>query len=174
MALKKVEAEIPISRFKEFQEASRYIEAFEEYSEEEVFAAIDYMLVHKEFHYLLRTLLQQCQKKDIEKLSSYIFARLNCLKREEDQQLLQELLACQNRGIQHNTIAYILACCEHYDTAKLLQNYPISKEELKILVKYGDCESVHNYATRLQEELFERLRILEEFFEIYDQKRTYE
>ncbi|BCD59542.1 MULTISPECIES: hypothetical protein [unclassified Nitratiruptor] len=170
MALKKIEDKTPISRFREFLEAREYIESFEKHEEDDVFAAIDYMLIHKEYHYLLRMILEHCQKPGIEKLSSYVFARLDCLKREEDKKLLQQLLLCKNNGIGKNVFTYILSCCEFMDVERLLKEYPISGEELQGLLEYGDCQSVRRFAEKLHDDLFERLRILEEFFELYHRK----
>ncbi|BAF69388.1 hypothetical protein [Nitratiruptor sp. SB155-2] len=170
MTLKKMEDKTPISRFREFLEAREYIESFENYEEDDVFAAIDYMLIHKEYHYLLRMILEHCQKPGIERLSSYVFARLDCLKREEDQKLLQQLLLCKNNSIGKNVFTYILSCCEFMDVGKLFQEYPISRQELQHLLEYGDCESIRMYAEQIYDDLFERLRILEEFFELYHRK----
>jgi len=71
-------------RFKEFDEARKFIENFSENS----FDAIDYMIDHKEYYFLLKNILKNLPDK---KIVEYIFLRLPCLKREFDIELLKKL-----------------------------------------------------------------------------------
>jgi len=71
-------------RFKEFDEAREDIENFHKNS----YDAIDYMIDHKEFYFLLKNVLKNLPD---ENLVEYIFLRLPCLKRVTDIEILKEL-----------------------------------------------------------------------------------
>jgi hypothetical protein len=72
------------SRFKEFDEARVYIETFNKDS----FDAIDYMIDHKEFYFLLKNILKNLPKKEF---VEYIFLRLPCLKRKDNIEMLKNI-----------------------------------------------------------------------------------
>ena len=92
-----------ISRFREFDEARVYIEDFKD--NKDTYEAIDYMISHKEFYFLLKNIKTQNPSA---KIVEYIFYNLPCLKRKDDYELINQLK--QNKKIECIINKYIEIC----------------------------------------------------------------
>ncbi|BAF69975.1 hypothetical protein [Nitratiruptor sp. SB155-2] len=149
-----------IIRFKEFDEARDYIENFQKYHQDNIYAAIDYMISHKEYYFLLKNLLRHQQNGKIEKFVEYLFSRLECLKRNEDRKLLKQLLQCRNTYLQEKTFSFIINCCETFDISDMLEDYEPSLQQIELIVNHLECESIKKYTEALQKKLLEKYRLL--------------
>jgi len=109
-----------IDRFKEFDEARGYIENFSSNS----FLAIDYMIDHKEYYFLLKNVLKQLPKEEI---VEYIFYNLPCLKRKEDLEILLELFD------KYKIVKKYAIACKNMDFLKML--YKKNKLKAKELLR---------------------------------------
>jgi heme oxygenase len=93
-----------VLRFRDFDEARGFIENLSK----ESIDAIDYMIFHKEYYFLLKNLANQVDV-DLE-IISYIFSNLPCLKRKEDFELIKEIY--ENREDAREIIDTYLKTCE--------------------------------------------------------------
>ncbi len=167
MAFKKVDNEISIPRFKEFDEARVYIEDFSDFDKNIVFSAIDYMLIHKEYYFLLKNISLQFSKDGGEEIIDYLFSRLDCVKRNEDKELIKNLLYSPNRFLSFKVFVYILDCCDTYSLENFFDRLKITKDHMGIFLKHGECEEVRKYIKSLKKDVSEILKIIEEFEEVY-------
>ena len=167
MGLIKQELNEKIARFREFDEAKGVIENFKQKDAEDIFAAIDYMLVHKEYYYLLKTIYRFCNEIGIERVASYLFARLECLGRDEDKKMLKRVLLCPNKGVRQSAFSYILGCCEQFDIVALCKEYPLAKDDLAQLLEFGECEGVRRYVAWLREDFEQKMDVIKEFTKLY-------
>ena len=128
-----------ITRFKEFDEAREFIIKWPLYERELVFAAIDYMIVHKEYYFLLKNLFSHNLEENneyLEQIIDYLFSRLECLKRKEDKQELKKLLLSNNKHLSDITFSYILDCYKNKDELYVLLNgVDMSIDKLAIIDK---------------------------------------
>jgi len=140
-----------IKRFKEFDEARSYIENLK--PTKDTFDAIDYMIAHKEFYFLLKNLSKQNVDK---KVVDYIFFNLPCLKREEDYEVFFKLLD----KYKDSLIDY-LKSCKNFEFAKRLVENEI-KEGVDVLMLSPDF--VEYLKTINNEKLKNKIK---EYLEIY-------
>ena len=142
-----------IKRFKEFDEARSFIEAMK--PSKDTFDAIDYMITHKEFYFLLKNLAEQNVDK---KIVDYIFFNLPCLKREEDYEVFFKLLDKYKSSL----IDY-LKSCKNFEFAKMLVENGV-KEGVDVLMLSPDfVDYLKNLKTK-NKELKEKIK---EYLEIY-------
>ena len=149
-----------IVRFREFDEARAYIENFQQYDKDCVRAAVDYMIAHQEYYFLLKNVWKHQYDPQIEDFVHYLFSRLECLKREEDKEMLLNLLYCKNSHVQNSVFVFIISCCEEYEISQLLKDYTPSNDQIAYLVENRDCPKVAKYLTTLQEDLLHKLEII--------------
>jgi len=90
-------------RFKEFDEARNFIENLNQNSID----AIDYMIYHKEYYFLLKNILKQLDKK---MQINYIFLNLPCLNREDDFEMLEQIYHKGDDEIKLIVIDYLKSC----------------------------------------------------------------
>ncbi|WP_457622053.1 hypothetical protein [Persephonella sp.] len=100
-------------RFKDFNDAKKYIENTEldpELTQE----AVDYMIAHNEFHYLLSTIVDKFYEKGGSKqFFDYLFSKLSdCPKRKTDFDLYVKILESPNKTLKDTFIAYLKSCAD--------------------------------------------------------------
>jgi len=140
-----------LKRFKEFDEARSFIENMN--LTKDTFDAIDYMIAHKEFYFLLKNLAKQDVDK---KIVDYVFFNLPCLKREEDYEMFFKLL-----DKYKNSLIDYLKSCKNFEFAKRLVENGI-KEGIDVLMLSPDfVEYLKNLKT---ENLKDKIQ---EYLEIY-------
>ncbi len=103
-------------RFLEFDEARKYIENME-LDREKTFEAVDYMINHKEYYFLLKNLLNQFadKEKGDRELFDYIFSRLkDCPKRKEDAELYKKLVKAKNEELKTAFFEYVKNCSKDF------------------------------------------------------------
>lgn len=167
MALKQ-KLESPLERrFREFDEARVYIEEWERYHFEEICLAIDYMLVHKEYYYLLKTLYSKRFCDGVEEVADYLFSRLDCLSREEDKEMIFKFIASERAFLQEKALVYMLGCCEAFDLEKVYGIIPLTSRQIQLITEFGECVSVRKLMKKLQVDYKESLGLIEKFFEVY-------
>ncbi len=167
MALKTASNTELAKRFREFDEARVYIEKFEEHNFADVCAAIDYMLVHKEYYYLLKTLYNKRFDKGVEEVAEYLFLRLECLQRGEDQEILFRFLVCEKPFLRDKAFFYMVSCCKWFALERVFGLYPLDAKSLQILGEYGECSSVRLLMQRIAKEHEQMAPLIEKFFSVY-------
>ncbi|WP_457638774.1 HEAT repeat domain-containing protein [Persephonella sp.] len=108
--------EVLIKRFREFDEARKYIEDPSSYDEETVLSAVDYMITHKEYYFLLKNLYRQIQEKKINrKLLEYAFMNLGsvCPKRKEEKEIYLNILKTGIPDYTQPLEQFLKSCCVH-------------------------------------------------------------
>jgi len=155
--------EEPIFRFKEFDEARVYIENFQD--NKDTFEAIDYMINHKEYYFLLKNILNQPNLK--KSILSYLFFNLPCLKREEDLEILIQILQHIDQ-IGKNIIIDYIKTCNNIDFAKKLYLHNLKIEAIEIFKKFPNLEEFLKQKL-LNETDKNVLKKSMEFFKIYDE-----
>jgi hypothetical protein len=116
---KKYERNGLIKRFKEFDEVRKYIENMEKL-DENTMAAIDYIITHKEYYFLIKTLYEKLGKKNIQtKLYDYIFFSMDiCPRRKEDYEIYLKVLKSSNFFLKKSLIEFLKTCnCQVKDFA---------------------------------------------------------
>jgi len=103
-------------RFREFDEARGFIENLDSNS----YDAIDYMIYHKEYYFLLKNILKQLNKI-IE--INYIFLNLPCLSRKDDFEMLEKIFIDGDSQIRHIIIDYLKSCRNTDEIAKLKERF---------------------------------------------------
>ena len=167
MALKTASNPELVKRFREFDEARIYVERFEEHDFSDVCAAIDYMLVHKEFYYLLKTLYNKRFDEGMEEVAEYLFLRLECLHRSEDQEMLFRFLVCERPFLRDRAFLYMVSCCKWFDLKRVFGLYPLDAKSLQILGEHGECDSVRALMRRIAKEHEQMAPLIEKFFAVY-------
>lgn len=153
-----------IFRFKEFDEARIYIENFKD--DKDTFEAVDYMINHKEYYFLLKNVLKQIDTK--KNILAYLFFNLPCLKREEDLDLLIKIVKRSDRILKKIVIDYIKSC-NNEEFAKKMYERGLKTEAVEILKKFPGC--VKYLKEKLSGEQDEEvIKKAVEFFEIYDEE----
>jgi hypothetical protein len=109
-----------IERFKEFDEARKFIENFGKNS----FDAIDYMIDHKEYYFLLKNVLKQLPDNEI---VEYVFYNLPCLRREEDMEIFLALFD------KYPVVRDYVKACKSIEFLRLL--YKKDKKKAKELLE---------------------------------------
>lgn len=145
MSFKKFKEEKPY-RFKEFDEARIYIEDMSidiNLTRE----AIDYMITHKEYFFLLKNIVNQFYKEGGNReLFDYIFSRLtDCPKRSSDIDLYLKIIESPNRDLREAFIAYLKTCADDLFSfvEKLLESRDAYKRKLAICVlKYSQNQEI--------------------------------
>ena len=106
-----------IQRFKEFDEARVFIEDMSK-DEENTLAAIDYMITHKEYYFLLKNLLKNIKNNRINrKMYEYALLSLDkCPKREEEKEIYRQILRTERTAFVEPLIDFLKSCsCELKD-----------------------------------------------------------
>jgi hypothetical protein len=148
-----------IFRFKEFDEARVFIEKFED--NKNSYEAIDYMISHKEYYFLLKNIKLQKPKKSI---ISYIFFNIPCLKREEDLEMIIDILSIPHA--KEIVIEYLKSCRDE-EFAKELYNRGYKLEAIEI---FKVLPSISEWFKNNLDNNKKILKKAIEFFEIYDEK----
>jgi len=108
MGFIKFDEDRPI-RFNEFDEARIYIEDIS-INKELTLEAIDYMIKHKEYYFLLKNVINQLlDEKDKHKdIIDYLFSRLDiCPRRENDIKLYLEIIHSQNKPLKEALLEFL-------------------------------------------------------------------
>ncbi len=165
MGFEKAKIEQHIIRFNEFDEARPFITSWHKHQLDHVFAAIDYMLGHKEYYFVLKnftTPYAQMYTSKYRNIIEYLFARLDCLKRGADKKELKKLLLHPNPHISQIVLSYILHCYKHKEIYELLQGIDLDISHLKLLTTtyfHGKKELLQ----RLQKEFQQRADFLHNY-----------
>ena len=167
MGLKRELDTVLEKRFKEFDEARIYIEEWESHSFEDVCLAIDYMLVHKEYYYLLKTLYNKRFCEGVEEVADYLFSRLDCLSRQADREMVFKFLQSETQFLQEKALLYILGCCESFDVEEIVGKVPLTYDRIRLICEYGECESVHRFLKVIEKDYRKSLETIEKFFSVY-------
>ncbi len=144
-------------RFKEFDEARKFIEDFS-YSKD-TFEAIDYMINHKEYYFLLKNILKQLPD---ERIVEYVFFNLPCLKREEDLDVLIHLLS------RYSVVKNYIKSCKNMEFAKKIYESGFKEDAIDIFKYIPDIsewlkEKIKNEDIGIKKKAME-------FFEIFDEE----
>ena len=135
MSFKKHTPQLP-PRFLEFDEARKYIENMR-LNKEKTLEAIDYMINHKEYYFLLKNLVNQFVDKEEgdKELFDYIFSRLtDCPKRKEDADLYKKIIKSQNKALKESFFEFIKNCSKEFK--ELANNFLNSSDENSHLVGF--------------------------------------
>jgi hypothetical protein len=151
-----------IFRFKEFDEARGYIEEFKD--DKNTFEAIDYMINHREYYFLLKNVVKQINAK--KNILAYLFFNLPCLKREEDLAMIIVILKKADEILKKIVIDYIKSC-NNEEFAKKIFKSGLKAEAIEIFKKFPNLcgflkEKIENENDK------KVLKKAVEFFEIYD------
>ncbi|WP_456470286.1 hypothetical protein [Caminibacter sp.] len=144
-------------RFKEFDEAREFIEKFS-YSKD-TFDAIDYMINHKEYYFLLKNILRQLPD---ERIVEYVFFNLPCLKREEDLNILISLLT------KYPVVKNYIKSCKNREFAKKIYESGLKKDAIDIFKYIPDISEWLKEKIKDEDADIKKKAI--EFFEIFDEK----
>ena len=104
-------------RFLEFDEARKYIEDMN-LDRKKTFEAIDYMVNHKEYYFLLKNLVKQFADKETgdRELFDYIFSRLQeCPKRKEDAEIYKKIIKSKNKDLKTAFFEYVKNCSKDFN-----------------------------------------------------------
>ncbi|GAB6074294.1 hypothetical protein [Nautilia lithotrophica] len=153
-----------IFRFKEFDEAREFIENFRD--NKDTFEAIDYMINHKEYYFLLKNIINQLNTK--KSILAYLFFNLPCLKREEDLELIIQILKKADNILKKIVIDYVKSC-NNEEFAKIIFESGLKEEAIEIFKKFPNLEK-YLKKKLLNEKDIKVLKKAIEFFEIYDEK----
>jgi hypothetical protein len=109
--LRKVKEPFFIVRFKEFDEARIYIEDMKQ-DKNLVINAIDYMIFHKEYYFLLKHLYRQFGNIEFKcELFDYIFLNLQgCPRRKEGIELYYKILKGKNIFLKESLKEFLKSC----------------------------------------------------------------
>ncbi|RUM50625.1 MAG: hypothetical protein DSY47_01250 [Hydrogenothermus sp.] len=136
MGFKKFEEYFP-PRFKEFDEARKYIENIDT-SNELTYEAIDYMIAHREYYFLLKNIIRQFgdNNEGTESFFEYLFSRMDkCPERDDDFQLYREIILSKNQKLKIAFMHFVRKCSKEFkEFAKELL-----KEDNKHLKHFGFC-----------------------------------
>jgi len=119
--------EEPIFRFREFDEARGFIEDLQD--NKDTYEAIDYMINHKEYYFLLKNLKAQLNKS---KIGVYIFLNLPCLKREDDLELIEYMLKHSDEVLKEGIVDY-LKSCKNFNFARKIFEDGLEDEAIEVL-----------------------------------------
>jgi len=153
-----------IFRFKEFDEAREFIENFND--TKDTYEAVDYMISHKEYYFLLKNVYKQLNAK--KSILAYLFFNLPCLKRDEDLALIIEILKKADDVLKKIVIDYIKSC-NNEEFAKKIFESGLKTEAIEIFKKFPDLEE-YLKEKLTNEENIDVIKKAIEFFEIYDEK----
>jgi len=153
-----------IFRFREFDEARGFIENFKD--DKDTYESIDYMISHKEYYFLLKNILKQLNTK--KNIFAYIFFNMPCLKREEDLELIIDILKNSNEILKKIIIDYIKSC-ENREFAKKIFESGLKIEAIEICKNFPDIKEYlkENLAN---EKSIDVIKKAIEFFELYDKE----
>lgn len=154
-------------RFNEFDEARIYIEDWENYSFEDVFVAIDYMLAHKEYYYLLKTIYNRRFVQGIEEIADYLFLRLDCLSRQADKEMIMSYVRSDSLILREKAFRYMLSCCQNFALDAIYGVVPLTSKHIKMLSEAGHCASVQELMKKLKEDYAQSYAYIEKFFTVY-------
>ncbi|WP_456382579.1 hypothetical protein [Persephonella sp.] len=112
MSFKRFEEYHP-HRFMEFDEARIYIEDMLK-DPQMTQEAVDYMVHHRQYHFLLKNLISQFyQGGGNRQLFDYIFSKLSeCPRRNEDLQLYIQILDAPNNLLRDSFLGYLRSCAD--------------------------------------------------------------
>ncbi|SNZ03224.1 hypothetical protein SAMN06265182_0325 [Persephonella hydrogeniphila] len=153
--------EYHIKRFNDFDEARIFIEDMNR-DKELTIAAIDYMISHKEYYFLLKNLYRHIKEKNLRReIFEYALLSLDiCPKREEDIKIIMEILQMKNsfsedmveflKGCSCQLKDFILGLLENKDpyirknAVSILMHCPDekTKNKIKLLIKKEESSEV--------------------------------
>jgi len=145
MSFKKFKEERPY-RFKEFDEVRVYIEDMS-IDTNLTKEAVDYMITHKEYFFLLKNIVKQFYKGGgSRELFDYIFSRLtDCPKRSSDINLYLKIIESPNSDLRESFIEYLKTCADDLFSfiEKLLESRDTYKRKLAVCVlKYSQNQEI--------------------------------
>ena len=145
MSFKKFKEDKPY-RFKEFDEARIYIEDMS-IDTNLTREAVDYMITHKEYFFLLKNIINQFYKEGGNReLFDYILSRLTeCTKRSSDIDLYLKIIESPNRNLRETFVEYLKTCADDLFSfvEKLLESRDAYKRKLAICVlKYSQNQEI--------------------------------
>ncbi len=130
-------------RFKEFDEARVYIENMF-LNKELTYEAVDYMIKHKEYYFLLKNLIKQFanSREGNRELFDYIFLRIDeCPKRKEDIELYKKIIHSKNKDLKESFLEFAKKCAEEFK--EMAKNFLESEDKLDNF--FGFCILIHLY-----------------------------
>ncbi|NPA11625.1 MAG: hypothetical protein GXO62_05235 [Epsilonproteobacteria bacterium] len=146
-------SEEKVLRFREFDDARGDIEHFNENSLD----AIDYMISHKEYYFLLKNLLNQLPD---EKIADYIFLNLPCLKREEDLEIIEKLMD------KYPVVKDYLKSCKNEEFIKKLYQRGKKKEAIGLMMSLPQIKEWLKNALKNEDNEIKKEAL--SYFEIYE------
>ncbi|NPA16420.1 MAG: HEAT repeat domain-containing protein [Aquificae bacterium] len=119
--------QILIKRFREFDEARKYIEDISAYDTETVLSAVDYMITHQEYYYLLKNLYRQILEGKLPR-NVYEYALMNmkvCPRRQEEKEIYLKILSTHKDVYTQPLVEFLKSCCGYLKefNISLLKNY---------------------------------------------------
>ena len=151
-----------IFRFKEFDEARGYIENFKD--NKDTYEAIDYMINHREYYFLLKNVAKQIKTK--KNILAYLFFNLPCLKRDEDLEKIITILKNADEILKKIVIDYIKSCRNEKFAMRIYES-GLKTEAIEIFKKFPNLEEYLKEKLKNEKDL-SVLNKAVEFFEIYD------
>ena len=150
---KKLEEPYHIQRFKEFDDARVFIEDMGQ-GEEDTIAAIDYMITHKEYYFLLKNLLKNIKNNKINrKMFEYALLSLDiCPKREEEKEIYRQILKTERIAFVEPMVDFLKTCsCELKDFLFSLmdENSPELRKIAIEALKHCPDKTTDNHVLRL-------------------------
>jgi len=109
--------------------------------------AVDYMITHKEYFFLLKNIVKQFYKGGgSRELFDYIFSRLtDCPKRSSDINLYLKIIESPNSDLRESFIEYLKTCADDLFSfiEKLLESRDTYKRKLAVCVlKYSQNQEI--------------------------------
>ena len=149
-------------RFKEFDEARKYIENFQD--DRDTYEAIDYMINHREYYFLLKNVVKQIDTK--KNILAYLFFNLPCLKRDEDLEKIITILKKADEILKKIVIDYIKSCRNEKFAVRIYES-GLKTEAIEVFKKFPNLEEYLKEKLKKERDL-NVLKKAVEFFEIYD------
>ncbi len=128
-----------IPRFREFDEARVYIEDMNK-DKDLVISAVDYMITHKEYYFLLKNLYEHIKKNEL-KREFFEYALMSfdiCPKRKEELNIYYEILKMEN-GYSKDIIEFLKVCCREvkdFIETLLTDDSPFVRKSAVDILKY--------------------------------------
>ncbi len=134
-----------IPRFREFDEARVYIEDMKK-DKELVISAIDYMITHKEYFFLMKNLYEHIKNDELEReIFEYALMSLDiCPKRKEELDIYLEILKMKN-GYSKDIIDFLKGYCyeiKSFLEALLTNSDPYVRKSAISILKHCPDEKI--------------------------------
>ncbi len=165
MGFETVQQKKSVIRFHEFDEARPYIVEWQHHTLEFIFAAIDYMIGHNEYYFLLKNFTIPTSTQNRTKyhtIIEYLFSRIDCLKREIDKKELKKLLLHEDAQVTNIVLSYILQCYKDRELFQLLEGVDMNQERLQFLMNTY-FHNKEEFLFALRQEFQKRLALLDTF-----------